>query len=357
MEICNEWNPINKSEYQGVWVHMELDRQGIREASLQLLSIGRKLADKLKTYLAGVLIGSKVSDLLEEPIYYGADKVLVFEDDRLLPYYPSVHGAVLVNLVRRFKPELLLISGTMKGRELAPYVANCLRTGITADCTSLDVDQETGDVIQIRPPFGAWMLAHIRTPNRRPQIATVRPNVFDLPKRDENRRGEIIKVPPDLELPSPGMELLESELIRREETPLEKADVIVSGGRGLGSAGGFKLIKELADLLGGVVAGSRKAVEAGWISQERQVGQTGRSVKPNLYIAVGISGAAQHVFGIREARCVVAVNRDPEAPIFQNSDYGVVCDYKRFVPLLIEEIKKRKNSPVGHEVLSKEITH
>ncbi len=342
MEICSEWDPVNKSEYRGVWVYMEVGRQGIKEASLQLLSIGRELADKLKTYLAGVLIGSKVSDLVEEPVYYGADKVLVVEDTRLTTYYSIVHGSVLVNLVRRFKPELLLIAGTMRGRELAPYVANCLRTGITADCTSLDVDPETRDVIQIRPPFGAWMLAHIRTPNRRPQIATVRPNVFDLPERDENRRGEITKVPLDFELPDPGMEMLESEPIEREEAPLEKAEVIVSGGRGLGSAEGFELLKELADLLGGVIAGSRKAVEAGWIPQERQVGQTGRSVKPNLYIAVGISGAAQHVFGIREARCVVAVNKDPEAPIFQNTDYGVVCDYKRFIPLLIEEIRRRK---------------
>lgn len=345
---CKEWEPVVKEEYTGVWVYMEVKEGSIAEASLQLLSVGRKLADKLGTYLAGIIIGNGVSKLAMEPIYYGADKVYVVDDYRLSTYYSRVYGYVLAKLAKKLKPEILLIAATMRGREMAPYVANTLRTGITADCTAFDVDPSTRDLLQIRPPFGAWMLAHIRTPNRRPQIATARPNVFDLPRRDETRRGEVISLEIDFELPDPGMTLIESKRIEhKEEVPLEKAEVIVAGGKGLGSAEGLKLLEELAGLLGGVTAGSRKAVDAGWIPHERQVGQTGKSVKPNVYFAIGISGAAQHVFGIREARRVIAINIDPEAPIFDNADYGIVGDYREVVPALIEVIKSLKAKAQG----------
>jgi electron transfer flavoprotein alpha subunit len=232
----------------------------------------------------------------------------------------------------------------MKGREIAPYIANNLRTGITADLTSIEVDKETRDIILIRPPFGAWMLAHIKTRNRKPVMGSVRPNIFPTPPRDTERKGEVIEEKIK-DILKPRMEYLEHIPIEKsEEIPLEKAEIIVSGGKGLGSKEGFKLLQELADILGGVTAGSRKAVDAGWIPHERQVGQTGKTVKPNIYFAVGISGAAQHLFGIREAKRVVAINIDPDAPIFENADYGIVGDYKDVIPALIEAIKELKRN-------------
>ncbi len=337
---CREWEPVKKEEWRGVWVFIESFEGTVGEASLQLLGKGRELADKLGVELVGILLGSRVKHLAMEPIYYGADKVIYIEDERLATYYPEVYGETLLRLIKKRKPEILLVAATLRGREMAPYVANGLKTGITADCTDFQIDEETGDLIMIRPPFGATLLAHIRTPTRRPQIATARPNVFSAPPRDESRKGEVIEE--SVDIPEPRIRLLKREETGVTEALIEKADIVVSGGRGLGSPEGFKLLGELAELLGGVVAGSRKAVDAGWIPHDRQVGQTGKSVKAALYIAVGISGAAQHLFGIREARRVVAINIDPDAPIFENADYGVVGDYRKIVPALIEEIKKLK---------------
>ncbi len=338
--ICPEWEKIDPSEYKGIWVYMQVERDGIHEASLQMLSIARMLAEKKKTHVAGVLIGYNVKKYAKEPIYHGADEVYVVDDKRLEQYYAKVYAHVLVELAKRYKPEAILVGATMKGREFAPYVANSLRTGITADCTSFDVDPNTGDIVQIRPPFGAWMLAHIKTPNRRPVMSTARPNVFNVPPRDEKRKGKVIIEKID-ELPDPGIKLIKRIPIeRKEEIPIEKAEILVSGGKGLGSKEGFKILEELAKEIGGTISGSRKAVDAGWIPHEKQVGQTGKTVKPSIYFAIGISGAAQHIFGIREAKRVVCINIDPDAPIFENADYGIIGDYKKVVPALVEVIRK-----------------
>lgn len=331
---------INKQEWRGVWVFIETFEGEVNEASLQLLTPGKTIAEKLHSELVGVILGSNVKHLLNEPVYYGADKVIYVEDQRLDTYYPEVYAETLTKLIIKHKPEVLLAAGTLRGREMIPYVANVLRAGITADCTDFDVDTATRDLVMIRPPYGATLLAHIKSPARRPQISTVRPNVFKLPKRDESRKGIIFEE--KIEIPNPKSRLVSYEEIRSEEVPIEKADIVVSGGRGLGSPEGFKLLERLAEVLGGVVAGSRKAVDAVWIPHERQVGQTGKSVKASLYIAVGISGAAQHLFGIREAVTVVAINNDPDAPIFENADYGVIGDYREIIPALIAEIEKRK---------------
>ena len=342
-KLCPEWPCESKEEYRGVWVIGEVTDEGLHEASLQMLTPALKVAKKLGTEVTGVLIGYNAERYAEEFIKHGASKVIVVDDPKLATYYPTVYGDVIVKLARKYKPELILVGATMRGREMAPYIANTLRTGITADCTDFDVDEKTKDVLQIRPPFGAIMLAHIKTPNRRPQIGTARPNVFPIPPRDESRTGEVIKEKVDII--EPPMKFIKSTKIPKTEIPIEKAEIIVSGGKGIGTKEGFKLLEELAELLGGVVAGSRKAVDAGWIPHEKQVGQTGKSVKPILYIAVGISGAAQHMFGVREAGVIVAINNDPEAPIFKQADYGIVADYREVIPKLIEAIKKaRKRS-------------
>ena len=336
---CPDWTPVNVSEHKNVWVYIEIDKGQIHEASLQLLGKAREVVDKIGSKLVAVMIGSGLGPLLNEPGKYGADEVIYVDDTRFRVYYAITYGEALAKLAMKYKPEAFLVAGTMRGRELAPFIANNLRTGITADLTMIEVDEKTKEIILVRPPFGAWQLAHIRTLRRRPVMGSVRPNVFPMPAKDENRKANIIQESVG-DIPDPGLELIDQvEVKGSEEMPIEKAEVIVSGGRGVGSKEGFELIKGLAKALNGTYAGSRKAVDMGWIGHDRQVGQTGKTVRPNLYIAVGISGAAQHLFGIREAKRVVAINIDPNAPIFDNADYGVVGDYKQIIPELIKLIE------------------
>ena len=351
-KLCPEWGCEDVRSYRGVWVVGEVDeeRGEISEYSLQLLTPGRMVADKLGVKLEGVLLGSDKAVLeraAREMIYHGADAVRILASEKLRPYVAEVYARALAKLAALRKPEVIFIAATMRGREIAPYVANTLRTGITADCTQFDVDSD-GNLVMIRPPFAAILLAYIKTPTRRPQMATARPNVFPLPPRDESRRGEIVwedeSILADIK---PRTRLLRVRKLELKETPIEKAEYVVAGGRGVGTPEGFKMLEELASILGGVVAGSRKAVDLGLIPHEKQVGQTGKSVKAKLYIAVGISGAAQHVIGIRECRVVVAINKDPEAPIFKHADYGIVADWREVVPLLIEELRKLKEASTG----------
>ncbi|MGC9209711.1 MAG: electron transfer flavoprotein subunit alpha/FixB family protein [Acidilobus sp.] len=341
--LCPEWECRNPDDYRGVWVVGEVGPEGILEPSLQMLTPAKRVANKLNVKITGVLVGYGVKGYARQFIEYGADEVIVVDDERLKEYSPQVYGEVIVQLVKKYRPEMIFVAGTMRGRELAPYIANHLRAGITADCTDFDVDEKTRDVFQIRPPFGAVLLAYIRTPNRRPQMATARPNVFPLPPRDPNRSGEIIEEHVD-HVPRPRARLISRKVIPRTETPIEKAEIVIGGGKGLGSAEGFKTLEELAKVMGAVVGGSRKAVDLGWIPHERQIGQTGKSIKAVIYIAVGISGAAQHMFGVREAGVVVAINKDPTAPIFSQADYGVVADYRDVIPNLIKVLKELKEN-------------
>ncbi|MEB3773443.1 MAG: electron transfer flavoprotein subunit alpha/FixB family protein [Desulfurococcales archaeon] len=352
-KLCPEWPCEQPDEFKNVWVITEASEEGVSEASLQMLTPALEIAGKLGSKVVGVLIGYNVERHAETLIRHGADEVIVVDSEDLKEYYPEVYGQVVVDLARKYKPEVILIAATMRGREMGPYIANTLRAGITADCTDFDVDEKTRDVLLIRPPFAAIMLAYIKTPFRRPQIGTARPNVFPVPPADDTRKGEIIRE--TVQVRKTRTRLVSRTILKREEIPIEKAEIIVSGGKGLGGPEGFKLLEELASILGGVVAGSRKAVDAGWISHERQVGQTGKSVKPILYIAVGISGAAQHMIGVREATRIVAINIDPEAPIFNQADYGVIGDYKEIVESLIEELKKLKEAgPEAVDELIKE---
>ena len=344
-KLCPEWGCRQPYEYNGVWVVGEIEEGALSEPSLQMLTPALKVAGKLETFIEGVLIGYDkpvLEKAAREFIEHGADRARILYDPiRLKPYIAEVYARAIASMADHYRPEVIFFPATMRGRELAPYVANTLRAGITADCTQFDVDEKTGDVLMIRPPFAAILLAYIKTPTRRPQIATARPNIFPVPPRNPERSGEIIWEKPErFNIPVPRTRLVKVVEVPVEETPIEKAEYIVAGGKGVGTPDGFKMLKELARLLGGVVAGSRKAVDLGLIPPEKQVGQTGKSVKAKLYIAVGISGAAQHTVGIRECKVVVAINKDPDAPIFRHADYGIVADWRQVVPLLIEELRK-----------------
>jgi len=321
--------------------------QKINKSTLELLGKGRKLADKIKVALSAVLIGYKVESLAHELISYGADKVYLAEHEKLKNYTTMPYAKVLADLIRKEKPEIVLFAADTTGRDLAPRIAARLETGLTADCTDLDIgdyeDKVSGRkyenvLFQIRPAFGGDIMATIVNPEHRPQMATVRPGTFETLERNSNRIGEIIPYKVKLEDTDFMAEVL--EVVRKEKViNLEDAKIIVSGGRGVGSAEGFKLIKELADLLGAEVGASRGAVDAGWISYSHQIGLTGQTVKPNIYIACGISGAIQHLIGMKNSKKIIAINKDPKAPIFDVADYGIVGDLFEVIPKLIERLK------------------
>ena len=344
--ICPEWPQINKSDYKGIWVYVEHQNGVIKDGSLQLIGKARELAAKINTDVSAVMIGHGLGDLVKEPIYYGADRVIYVDDEALSVYMPHVYSSVIVNLVNKYKPEIVLFAATKRGRELAPYVANTLRAGITADCTDLDVDVKTRDLDQVRPTYGGNILAHIRTPSRRPQLASVRPNVFPTPPRDVNRKGEVIRESLN-NLPKPNGVLLGVKSVTKGDSdlpPVEKADLVVTAGRGVSGPEGVKLLIELAKALGGTIGGTKKVTDAGWLPTDRQIGQTGKTVRPTVYIGVGVSGAIQHIFGMKESKIIVAINSDPNAPIFEYADYGIVGDYRQIVQALLELLNSRRQA-------------
>ncbi|MFB6489895.1 MAG: electron transfer flavoprotein subunit alpha/FixB family protein [Thermoproteus sp. AZ2] len=341
---CPEWPQIKKEEYKGVWVLLEHDGSKLKDVSLELLGKARDLASKKGNAPVGAVLLAGTDEMAQEAVYHGADKVVVVINPELKVYTPYEFAKAVAQVVEKYKPEIFLIGATKRGRELASFIANSLATGITADCTALEIDPKTGDLLQIRPTFGGTQMATIRTPQRRPQMASVRPGVFPKPPRDPNRKGEIVHETVELDARKTVFLGAEKRIERdiADLPPVESADVVVAGGRGLGSAEGFKLLVELAKLLGGTVGASLMAVRAGWAPHTRQIGQTGKTIRPRLYIAVGISGAVQHMMGIQESKYIIAINSDPNAPIVQNADYAIIGDYKQVLPALIEEIKRAK---------------
>jgi electron transfer flavoprotein alpha subunit len=330
-------------QFHGVWVYMERAHGGeLVTVGKELLGKGRDLADTLGVELASVAMGADVSDdIAHECIAYGADKVYGVEHPLLAGYTTRPYSRAFVEIIDEYKPEVVLLGATAMGRDLAGSVATMYYTGLTADCTELVIDEETRMLHQIRPAFGGNIMAKIYTEHFRPQMATVRPKVMVPLERDDSRTGEIIKVKPDIGEADLIAKLL--EFVPSEETVnLAEADIICSGGRGLGNPEGFELMHELADALGGAVGSSRAAVDAGWIDYAHQVGQTGRTVRPQLYIACGISGAIQHLAGMSTSDIIVAINKDPEAPIFKVATYGIVGDLYDVVPKLTAAIKKRR---------------
>jgi electron transfer flavoprotein alpha subunit len=342
---CPLWPPVNKEEYEGVWVYLEREGGQLKDVGLELLGKARDLAQKLGgAEVVGVIVAG-TEEMAREAVYHGADRVVIIDNPDLKVYTPAEYAEAIAKVVGRYKPEIFLIGATKRGRELAAYIANTLTTGITADCTALEIDPKTRNLLQIRPTFGGTQLATIRTPQRRPQMASVRPGVFPKPPRDTSRTGQIIVEKVEIAKKRTRLVSIEKRLEKDVANlpPVESADVVIAGGRGLGSVEGFKLLIDLAKLSGGTVGASLMAVRAGWAPHTRQIGQTGKTIRPKLYIAVGISGAIQHLMGITEARTIIAINPDPHAPIMQNADYAVVGDYKQILPLLIEEIKRLKS--------------
>lgn len=322
----------------GVLVYSEYDEGAIHPVAFELLGKSREIADRLSVEVWGVIIGYRIGDdKARELIYYGADRVFVYDHPRLEYFDPVIYRDVLVDLVKRVNPSVFLFGATPLGRSLAPRVAAAIGAGLTADCIDIQVD-ENGDIIQVRPAFTGNILAYIKTSSR-PVMSTVRYRVMKMPDRDTSRVGEIIRLVPNLERDS-GIRVLGR--ISRRSVDLSRADIVVAGGRGFKRREDLKMLEDLASILGGVVGVSRPLVDEGWMPRERQVGFSGNTVKPRLYMAFGISGSPQHIAGMRGSEVVVAVNIDPSAPIFRIADYGVIGDLYEVIPKLIEELSRIK---------------
>lgn len=330
------------SDYKNIWALIEIKDGQAKNIGLEMLVGGRRLADAMGEKLAAIVIGSGTDEAVKAAVSYGADQVIVIDGGDYAEYNTEGYTYALEQLVNKYKPAAILIGATINGRDLAPRLAARLKTGLAADCTGVDIDTAAGTIRWTRPVYGGNSLAEIECPEARPQIGTVRASIFKKGDPDNSRSAEIIRE--DIPLPAGTVLTTIIEKIAEEVTgvKLEDADVVVAGGRGVGSAENFEMLKELAALLGGAVGASRAAVDAGWIPNVCQVGQTGKTVSPKLYIACGISGAIQHLAGMTGSDCVVAINRDPEAPIFEIADYGVVGNIKDVVPALIAAVKKLK---------------
>jgi len=326
--------------YQGVWVWIEQFQGEAASISWEMLGQGRKLADQRKTALTACLLGHQVEHIAKEAIGYGADRVFWVDDPSLGVYRTQPYANALVNLVRQYKPEIFLLGASSRGRDLAGSVATEIYTGLTADCTGLDIDPQTNLLRQTRPAFGGNIMATIICPNYRPQMATVRHRVFEMPTTDATRQGQIVPIKPAMSAEQIATHVVDF-VTEQGQVNLADAKIIVSGGRGVGGPEGFAPIRALAEVLGGAVGASRAAVDAGWIPYAHQVGQTGRTVRPDLYIACGISGAVQHLAGMSTARIIVAINKDAEAPIFSIANYGLVGDLFQILPALTEQFKKK----------------
>lgn len=330
------------SEYKNIWVFIETECGKAKNVGYELLNVAKPLAEKKGCELVAVVIGKDIEQAAKDAICYGADSAIVVDGPEYEYYTTDAFAGALSTLIEKHKPETLMIGATNNGRDMGPRVSCRIQTGLTADCTGIDIDEESGNIAWTRPTFGGNLMAVIMCPDHRPQMGTVRPGVFKKGAYDESRTGEIIHE--DIHIPA---EQIRTTLVERvqevaEAINLEEAEIIVSGGRGMGSAENFKLLEDLASVLGATVGCSRAVVDAGWMPHVRQVGQSGKTVAPKLYIAVGISGAIQHLAGISGADTVVAINKDPDAPIFEVADFGIVGNLNEVVPALTAAFKAQK---------------
>ena len=325
-------------EYADVWVFVEQHDGEAAKVSWELLAKGRELADEKGQRLVALVMGEDVGHLAEEAIHRGADEVLVAEDPIFEPYLPGPYGEQFRHLVEERKPDVVLIGGSHTGRDFAGRVAVPTYAGLTADCTELEIEPDSGLLLAKRPTFGGDAMATIKCVEHRPQMATVRPGVFDAAEPDPDREGTITDV--DVVVDESDSHARVIERVVGDITDITDAEIVVAGG--YGTEGNFGPIEELADALGGEVAATREAVEEGWIEAARQVGQTGKTVKPDLYIACGISGAIQHLEGMNDSKTIVAINDDPNAPIFEDADYGIVGDLFEVCPALTDLIREKR---------------
>lgn len=322
-----------------VWVFAEQRNNKIARVVFELLGKARELAENLGVTVGAVLLCDKDNGLSKELIAYGADKVYLAEKPELGHYKTDLYSKIICEVIKDKKPQIVVYGATHVGRDLAPRIAQRLTTGLTADCTGLDIDED-GLLLQTRPAFGGNLMAQIKCKTHKPQMSTARPGIFKILQKDENRKGEIIEISANINAEDSLTKVIKVVKEAKHVANLEEAEIIISGGRGLGNKAGFELIKQLAELLGGEVGASRAVVDAGWIAQDHQVGQTGKTVRPKLYIACGISGAIQHRAGMQDSEIIVAINKDKNAPIFKVADYGIVADLHKVIPLLIQELKK-----------------
>lgn len=331
---------IDKSLYKGVWTFSEQHNGKLANVALELLGEGRKLADQLGEPLVAVLIGNKIEAEAQRLLAHGADQVFVADALELEYFLEDSYTQVMTDLIKKEHPNIVLMGATAIGRSLAPKIAARLETGLTADCTGLDVDVAEKNLLQTRPAFGGNLMATILCPNHRPQMATVRPKVFKPLEANPSRTGTITKV--DLSKTAWDIRAQVLEVVNEVgyTVNLEEANIIVSGGRGLGDPKNFELVKDLAAVLGGAVGSSRAAVDAGWMPYAHQVGQTGKTVGPKIYFACGIHGAIQHLAGMSSSDIIIAINKNPDAPIFKMATFGIVGDVLEILPMLTKEFKK-----------------
>ena len=333
--------------HKGVFVFAEQRRGVLSGSALELLGEGARLAAETKEPLAAVLLGHRVEPLCRTLIEYGADKVYFADDESLADYRTESYTAVLTAVCGKEKPSIFLFGATTMGRDLAPRLAARLEVGLTADCTALAIEPGTGHLLQTRPAWGGNIMATIRTARHRPQMATVRPKVMTPAKPVPGRKGEVEKLPVKIDPRGFKVKVLEFASKAEEAMGIDKAKLVVSGGRGLGNADGFALLEELAGMLDGAVGASRPAVDAGWREHSCQVGQTGRTVAPTVYLACGISGAVQHRVGMENSKLTIAVNKDPQAAMMKAADYAVTGDVYEILPALIKELKNRLEAKAG----------
>jgi len=330
----------NIKDYKGVWVFLEQKNGKVQSVAYELLGKAQDLAKKLNCQVSGVLIGNNLDNQLDELIWHGADNIYLVEAPELANFQDEPYAGILVELIKKHKPEILLAGATSIGRSLVSKVAITVNCGLTADCTGLDIDPVKKVLLQTRPAFGGNIMATIISPNRRPQMATVRHKVMQPMEPDKKRKGKIIRENFGSALYASRTKLL--DIVEEIETliNLSEADIIVSGGRGMGGPENFKILEELAHVLGAAVGASRAAVDSGWMPYSHQVGQTGRTVAPKIYIACGISGQIQHLVGMQSSKIIVAINKDPDAPIFKVATYGIVGDLFQVVPALTKKFKE-----------------
>ena len=344
---------MNLAEYKGVYVFAQQVDNEVSGIALELIGKGKDLAKDLDTDVTAVLIGSDVKGLVDVLAEYGADKVIVVDDPELKEYRTEPYAHALASVINEFKPDIMLVGATAIGRDLGPRVSARVHTGLTADCTQLDIgdfpmvavpgkEQKHNQLLMTRPAFGGNTIATIACPDFRPQMATVRPGVMQKAERVAGAKAEVIEFNPGFTPDNKYVEILEVVKAVSDVADIMDAKILVSGGRGVGSAENFQMLEDLAEALGGTVSCSRAVVDSGWKPRDLQVGQTGKTVRPQVYFAIGISGAIQHVAGMEESDIIVAINKDENAPIFDVADYGIVGDLNKIVPALTEQIKAAK---------------